>query len=350
MDIQRHLANEPVLARPPSRLYRLQKLVRRNRVVFIATTAVAAALVAGLGTSTWLFLKEREARQRAVAAEQQQAQLRHDAELREKITQAALLVTQERFEEADRLVAALNLVKPSVDGAAVLRSLGEWHALGSRWSESANRLLRMVAIDQLDGWDAATLDLLRCGPALLEAGETAAFEKFRSDALTRFSTPSCPAADRVVKISLLLPADAGLLGALAPLVDANKRELQEAEAAGDMFQASWRCVSLALYAYRSGHYEEAVGWARRCMSTGDFNAPRNAAARIILAMAEEQAGHHDSAQAELAGARELVNARLRSPPDRGTPTQGFWFDWVFARILLRESTASLSGSLEKGRI
>ena len=35
-DMQRHLNNEPVVARPPSRLYRLQKLVRRNKLAFAA--------------------------------------------------------------------------------------------------------------------------------------------------------------------------------------------------------------------------------------------------------------------------------------------------------------------------
>jgi serine/threonine protein kinase len=68
-DIQRHLNNEPVVACPPSRLYRLQKMVRRNKLAFTAAAAVVAALVSGLGISTWLFLKEREARTRAVAAE-----------------------------------------------------------------------------------------------------------------------------------------------------------------------------------------------------------------------------------------------------------------------------------------
>ena len=35
MDIQRHLNNEPVMARPPSNLYRFQKLVRRNKLAFL---------------------------------------------------------------------------------------------------------------------------------------------------------------------------------------------------------------------------------------------------------------------------------------------------------------------------
>jgi len=71
MDIQRHLDNEPVVARPASPGYRFQKLVRRNKLAFAAASAVGAALVIGLGISTWMFFKEKHARQRAVAAEQE---------------------------------------------------------------------------------------------------------------------------------------------------------------------------------------------------------------------------------------------------------------------------------------
>ena len=80
MDIQRYLNNEPVAARPPSNLYRFQKLVRRSKLAFAATGAVTAALIIGLGLSTWLFFKEKDARQRAVAAEQAQSKLREQAQ------------------------------------------------------------------------------------------------------------------------------------------------------------------------------------------------------------------------------------------------------------------------------
>ena len=65
-DVQRYLADEPVLARPPSNLYRLQKLARRNKLVFAAAAAVAAALTIGLAASIWEYLIERNARQQAV--------------------------------------------------------------------------------------------------------------------------------------------------------------------------------------------------------------------------------------------------------------------------------------------
>ena len=53
LDIKRHLASEPVLARPASQLYRFQRTVRRNRLAFAAGTAVALALLAGLAGSAF---------------------------------------------------------------------------------------------------------------------------------------------------------------------------------------------------------------------------------------------------------------------------------------------------------
>ena len=69
-DLLRHLHHEPVVARPPGQLYQFQKLVRRNKLVFAAAGIVAAVLVVGLGVSTGMFFQEREARRRAVAAEE----------------------------------------------------------------------------------------------------------------------------------------------------------------------------------------------------------------------------------------------------------------------------------------
>ncbi len=46
-DIQRHLQDEPVLARPASRLYLLRKSVRRNKLAYGATASVVIALAVG---------------------------------------------------------------------------------------------------------------------------------------------------------------------------------------------------------------------------------------------------------------------------------------------------------------
>ncbi len=49
-DIQRHLDNEPVTARPPSAMYWLQKLARRNRGVLLAAATVFVALLVSVFT------------------------------------------------------------------------------------------------------------------------------------------------------------------------------------------------------------------------------------------------------------------------------------------------------------
>jgi eukaryotic-like serine/threonine-protein kinase len=67
MDVRRYLTNDPVVARPPSSLYRLHKLVMRNSLAFIAASAVMASLLIGLGVATWSFFKEQQARQQAEA-------------------------------------------------------------------------------------------------------------------------------------------------------------------------------------------------------------------------------------------------------------------------------------------
>ena len=66
-DLARYLQDEPVIARPPSRAYRLRKLIRRNRLVFAATTTVAVVLVAGTAVSSWQAVRAREAEGQAKA-------------------------------------------------------------------------------------------------------------------------------------------------------------------------------------------------------------------------------------------------------------------------------------------
>lgn len=76
-DIEHFLNNEPVVARPPTVFYRFQKLVRRNQLVFTASTAVAIAIVAGLVVSTWMFFREQAARREADREAQRSQQVAH---------------------------------------------------------------------------------------------------------------------------------------------------------------------------------------------------------------------------------------------------------------------------------
>jgi tetratricopeptide (TPR) repeat protein len=226
-----------------------------------------------------------------------------------------------------------------VEGAAVFRSLGEWHALQGRWKQAADRFAQLLQVNQLDGLDVSALDYLEQGPVLVELGDTNAYERFRQQAIARFTVAPCPFADRIVKISLLLPAGPKLMESLNPLADVTTKAFATAEASGDIFEAAWRTLSLALLEYRRGNYAKAVEWCQRCLAYPEYNAPRIATARVILAMSWQQLGRHVDARAELAAGREIVESKFRGPADRGTPVKGFWFDWGFARVLLRETVA-----------
>jgi non-specific serine/threonine protein kinase/serine/threonine-protein kinase len=56
-DIRRHLRNQPIRARPPSRLYQVRKFVRRRKALVVATTASLALL---LGDAAVLVVRLRD--------------------------------------------------------------------------------------------------------------------------------------------------------------------------------------------------------------------------------------------------------------------------------------------------
>lgn len=67
-DIQRHLNNEPVLARPPSAPYRLRKFVRRNRGTVAAGVVVSLVLIAATTVSIAFAFSAARQRQAAETA------------------------------------------------------------------------------------------------------------------------------------------------------------------------------------------------------------------------------------------------------------------------------------------
>jgi serine/threonine protein kinase len=80
MDVQRYLADEAVLACPPSVGYRLKKFVRRNKGPVLAASLVLLALVAGVAGTTWGMLKARRLADGELKAKLQADEKRKEAE------------------------------------------------------------------------------------------------------------------------------------------------------------------------------------------------------------------------------------------------------------------------------
>src|SRR6266852_3478382 len=70
LDVQRFLAHEPVSARPPSRLYKFQKIVRRNRLLFIGIGVIATLLVVSLIVVSASLAHERQSQHEAKLVKQ----------------------------------------------------------------------------------------------------------------------------------------------------------------------------------------------------------------------------------------------------------------------------------------
>jgi hypothetical protein len=119
MELRRYLHNEPIIARPPSRLYRFRKLARRNKLTFAAASITAMALLVGIVVSTWQTVRARR------------AEVRADQE------RDAALLARQRTEEINRFLTEDLLYQAAPDQSY-------------RGSEMTVRQLLELAVKQLD--------------------------------------------------------------------------------------------------------------------------------------------------------------------------------------------------------
>jgi eukaryotic-like serine/threonine-protein kinase len=102
MDIKRHLHNEPVAARPPSKLYEFQKSVRRHKVAFAAGVTVMLVLAVGIVATTWEAARAQREARRATAAEKHALSVLDElrASAPAFAEQAHALAAREQFDDA----------------------------------------------------------------------------------------------------------------------------------------------------------------------------------------------------------------------------------------------------------
>jgi tetratricopeptide (TPR) repeat protein len=282
-----------------------------------------------------MFFKERDARTA-------QALMTREAQLRERASHVALLVTQRRFEEADKLVRRLPLDKPSVEVAAELRALGDWHATKGRWQQAAERFSSLIKVHQLDDPEVTSVDQLRLAAAFLEAGDRTSYEQWRQSMLARFAPAVAPLPPSVMKACLLLPTGSNLL---QPLAAASEVDTTSAAAIRPAARrgVAWSDAKV-LFEYRCGDFADAAH--ERFLAD---SPPRLATFSLIQAMAGWQLKDYWGAMMSWtkgyalvqAGARQglvTVTAKSEIFPGMREPDylQAPWYDWAVADLLLRE--------------
>jgi serine/threonine protein kinase len=137
-DVKRYLNNEPVVARPPSSVYRFQKAIRRNKLAFGAAAAVVAALVAGIAISTWEMVQARKSQRETETARNNERRLLIEAQAqalaaRRSAYSSDMIAVQQALKENNlgRARMLLNRQKPQ-SGELDLRDW-EWRYL---WSQA----------------------------------------------------------------------------------------------------------------------------------------------------------------------------------------------------------------------
>jgi serine/threonine protein kinase len=330
-DVRRYLQHLPVIARPPTPLYALGKLVRRNRLAFVSAAAVTLTLVAGLSASTWLFFREREARR-------QSEQLRAEAEDRAKLSRAVFLTRDGDFQGADALLNEIKtpLSNPSVDGVEAYRTMGRALAEQGRWREAANHYAIVVQIDQLDRWKLVAQDDQLYATLLIQSGDLPGFDKFRQEAAAHFvHFATIGPQPTVLKAFLLTPVDKKLIAQFQPLEDATETWFATLDPKTQP-GLGWAVIAGSLWRYRTADYQGALALARVGYVPRDTTGVCNSIVRLIMAMALAKIGHIDDARIQLVAARNTIANR---PSPATAPRSSLWYDWAFAQILLREADA-----------
>jgi serine/threonine protein kinase len=331
-DVQRFLKNEPVQARPPSRLYLFQKLVRRNKTAFVAAGAVAVALVLGLAVSLNLYLKEKQALHRAIAAERQQAALREEAEkgwalekrmremsvIGEKLTAAGQFLNDGMIEKAEE---AMNGVPPIIpQSVGLYDALGDQHGRRGEFQAAMTNYLKAIQVNPTNHWAYHCL-----APLLLQFGDLAGYGAHRERVLRQFGATQDPMiAERMAKDCLLLPPLAADLETLGKMADV-------AVAAGPT-HTLWPYFQFVkgLVEFRYGHFDTAAKWLQE-VPLKDTDATRTVQACMILAMAQYQSKKADEARVTMTTGLKIAAERM--PDFKG----GNWNDRISANFLMEEA-------------
>jgi serine/threonine protein kinase len=331
MDIQRYLTNEPIVARPPSALYRFQKLVRRNKTVFAAVSAGVAALVIGLVLSLYLFIQERAALKREVAAEQAEKQLRQQAEQRaawnREVTEAGLLLMQAKYSEAEQLIYN---VPPYASLVPFYNVFGSVHARHGQWREALTNweLVVKYAPDDPMGYQYLA-------PLLLQMGNVDGYKTLRSQILQQFGNTTDPrTAERMTKASLILPASDEEMKTVARMADVGfGGDTNDPDYGFNVFAEGFD-------EYRLGHYEQSVALMRRA-DPMDIGSSCRIELHLIQAMARFRLGRLDDSKSSLADAADSIKEKLK---DGDGASSDNWNDWIIIQALLREAGALIPGT------
>jgi serine/threonine protein kinase len=386
MDIQRHLNNEPIEARPPGKAYVLTKLVRRHKLAFAAAGIVAFTLLGGILVSSWYAVRATRAekvaekeRQQAIAEKTKAQEAEADANMANDLLQQegagrlneTLPLLEEKFKlqkskfgpehpdtlktlnrlasvyaTADRMTEAIRLFSEvltpaftrQTNSSGLLLARGEIFARYGRWNEAESDLSHALEFYPENNtiWHSLTA-------VLIQEGKVEGYRELCLKSVERFGHTTDPtSAERISRDCLILPTSGADLGTIARMTRIAMSNTNYA------YGPAWCQLAQGLADYRQGHFTGALGWAEKALAKPGDNQARDIEAFMVQAMAYQRLNQPEKAYSTLAKGSELAAAKLaqaKSKYDIGTD----WREWSFAQALLREAKALIEGQTSSAK-
>jgi len=316
-DLRRYLADEPILAQPPSAAYLLRRFARRHRVLVGAGAVAVAAVLGGLVVTSLALLRARSAEQGALALARVMAQ--HTLPLLND--QAGTFAEREAL--ANEVHSAVSRLLKQAPGDPTVLSV---------YADSLRHLSRIE----------------------LDAGRTDAALRLRREALAARESAIARSADEDLKLHAARAIDMVLVGdALNGLSDVAAAEewylqaeqlqewLVEREPSVEHVELlAWSAQRLAHFVRRQGRHEETAERAARFTALvervvaerpDDLTALDGLReAHALDAVVRLQAGDRAGSKASIERALGLGRRLLAAAPQNRIYLRGFVSNVVFA--------------------
>ena len=335
-DINRHLNDEPIVARPPNNIYRFRKAVQRNKLAFACGCAVFASLLLGFGISLGMFLKERSEFRRAVAAETTAERARY-SEARIQLRIDDILDLKQRDGknfETDQLLdqVVARAVTNDLQRAQLLLLRADFLAQHCYWNDAATSFNKSVSlypeITYQSSWCCYLLATI-----LVQSGQLDGYREHCRKSLQLFgATTNQGTAERISKVCVLLPSSGVDLETVSKMTD------EAIVLADDSSGMAWAQLSKGMTEYRLGHFESAIEYEQKAFSITNGESDRferQIEASMVLAMADQQLNRSDDARAALAQGIRIE--KDKSPKIESGNLGENWMDWIITHTLMHEA-------------
>ena len=352
-DIERHLNDDPVLARAPSAWYRLRKLATRHRVIFVAAAGAVLVMLVALWRffmSNVLIRREqantKEAKERACGA--QELAEGHAEEVRdglERLRAANALLdrgrwyaTEGRFDDAHQAFSRAIAMHPAHVSLLVAR--GDLYTRLGLWDLAAGDYAQEMEMREPDSTVRWYQHALLCRAN----GDDDGCRRIVQAMKKRFAgTIDSRFAEEFARASVLVscPADE-----LYPLIELCR--------AATPTRARTAPYVLGAVLYRAGEYDEAVRWLKQAQAA----QPAWSISKLsypVLAMALFRLGRKAEAQQALKEAVRIVDGwideryagrgeswAIRPGGDANWPV--CWWDFLECQLLYGEAKRLVDGT------